>query len=213
MKNNSVISPAISVSPASGMDLETARRLIVLVPEFEGDAAIAAQRIREVARALESRVQLLGLSCDAAHESAVRRRLITLSALVEEPAIYVEVKVEVGNNWLSALQPHWRSGDVVVCFSNQRFGITARPLHEVLSSNLDAPVYVLSGVLLQNEHPRPNWVSNTLAWAGSLGLIFVFLLLQIRIAQPIQSGFQSILLYASLIVEGGAIWFWNNLFG
>jgi len=213
MKKNDVRPPAITIFPASLADLETAARVIVLVPEFEADSAIAAQKIREVARSLESRVQLLGLSSDAAHEPAVRRRLVTLSALVEEPAVYVETKVEIGSNWLNAVMPHWHSGDVIVCFADQRSGIVGKSLHELLSSNIKTPVYVLSGIPLHNEYPRINWVSNTLAWAGSLGLIFGFLLLQIRLIQPIQHGIQSVLLYSSLIAEGGAIWFWNNLFG
>lgn len=208
MKINDVRAPIV-ISPASPADLETAPRLIVLVPEFEADAAIVARRIREVASSLESRIQLLSLSRDAAHESTARRRLVTLSALVEEPALYVETKVEIGNNWLSAVTPHWRPGDVIVCFSDQSSGIAGKSLREFLSSSLNAPVYVLSGIPLQNEHPRMNWMPTVLPWAGSLGLIFSFLLLQIRLSQPVQNG---ALFYVSLIVEGAAVWFWNNLF-
>ena len=106
MKNLDVSPSVLVVSPASLPDLQPAPRLIVLVPEFEVDAAIVARKIRDVAKSLESRIQLLGLSKDALHEPAVRRRLVTLSALVEDSSIFVESKVEFGTNWLNALKPH-----------------------------------------------------------------------------------------------------------
>ena len=212
MKKLDVIPPAFAVAPASLSDLQPAPRLIVLVPELEADAAILARKIRDVAKALESRVQLLGLSKDAAHEPSVRRRLVTLSAMVEDSTIFVESKVEVGSNWLNAVQPHWHPGDVIVCFAEQRSRFGNKPLHQILQSSLNATVYVLSGVQMQKEYSRPNWLSNALAWAGSIGLILGFFWLQANLIQLTQNGIQTILLYGSLIVEAGSIWVWNNLF-
>jgi hypothetical protein len=204
--------PAIAISPASFLDLQPAARLIVLVPEFEADSAIVARKIRDVAKALESRIQLIGLSKDASHEPSVRRRLVTLSALVEDQTIFVESKVEFGNSWLNAVLPHWHQGDVIVCFAEQHSGFGSKPVHQILQANLNATVYVLSGVQMQKEHSRPVWLSNTMAWAGSIGLILGFFWLQARLIQPAQNGIQSALLYGSLIVEAGSIWAWNNLF-
>ena len=212
MKKLDVIPPAFAVAPASLSDLQPAPRLIVLVPELEADAAILARKIRDVAKALESRVQLLGLSKDAAHEPSVRRRLVTLSAMVEDSTIFVESKVEVGSNWLNAIQPHWHPGDVIVCFAEQRSRFGNKPLHQILQSSLNATVYVLSGVQIQKEYSRLNWLSNALAWAGSIGLILGFFWLQANLIQLTQNGIQTILLYGSLIVEAGSIWVWNNLF-
>jgi hypothetical protein len=212
MKNLDVRPPAFATSHASTLDLQPASRLIVLVPEFEVDTAIMARKIYEVAKALESRVQLIGLSRDAAHEPSVRRQLVAISAMLEDPAIFVESKVEVGNSWLSAIQPYWHSGDVIVCFAEQSSGYSGKPLHQILQSALNATVYVLSGVQIRNERSRLDWVSNALAWAGSVGLIFGFFLLQMRLLQSAQSGIQTVFLYGSLVVEAGSIWIWNNLF-
>jgi hypothetical protein len=213
MKKLDVIPPAFVITPASLPDSQPASRLIVLVPEFEADASILARKIQGVAKALESRIQLISLSKDATHEPSVRRRLVTLSAMVETSTIFVESKVEIGNNWLNALQPYWHHGDVIVCFAEQRSGFGNKPpLHQILQSNLNATVYVLSGIQIQKEYSRPNWLSNALAWTGSIAIIVVFFWLQVRLSQPAQNGLQTALLYGSLFAEAGSIWAWNNLF-
>lgn len=212
MKKLDVIPPAFVVTPASFSDLQPASRLIVLVPEFETDAAILARKIHDVAKALESRVQLIGLSKDAAHEPGVRRRLVTLSAMVETPAIFVESKVEIGSSWLNAVQPYWHQGDVIVCFAEQPSGFGNKPLHQILRSNLNATVYVLSGIPMQTENSRPSWLPNILAWSGSIGIILGFFWLQVNLVQLAQHGIQTVLLYGSLLAEAGSIWAWNNLF-
>lgn len=212
MKKLDVSPPTFTVAPASISDLQPAPRLIVLVPESEVDAAILARKIRELANNLESRVQLIGLSKDAAHEPGVRRRLVTLSAMVEDPHVFVQTNIEFGNNWLNAVKPHWHSGDVIVCFSEQNSGISGKPLNQILESNLHATVYVITGIQQTKERSFPFWKSNTLAWTGSIGLILAFLWLQLKLTQPPQDWAQTLLLYTSLFAEAGSIWFWNNLF-
>lgn len=199
-----------TVSPASSPDLQTASRLIVLVPEFEAEPAIVAQKIRDAAKALESRVQLIGLSKDAAHEPGIRRQLVTLAAMVESSTVFVESNIVPGSNWLHAVSSNWHPGDVVVCFAGQR--ISNKPLSQLLQSSLNVPVYVLSGVQLEPERQRPARLSSALAWGGSISIILGFFWLQAMFAQPAQSGIQTALLYGSVILEAGSIWFWNNLF-
>ena len=213
MKNLDVSPSVLVVSPASLPDLQPAPRLIVLVPEFEVDAAIVARKIRDVAKSLESRIQLLGLSKDALHEPAVRRRLVTLSALVEDSSIFVESKVEFGTNWLNALKPHWHAGDVVVCFAEQRSGLLGKPLKQLLAANLNATIYVISGIAAPEKPQRLSWVTSTISWAGSTGLIIGFYWLQAKLAQPPQNWIHTLMLYGSLLAEAGSIWTWNNLFG
>lgn len=212
MKKLDVLPPAFTVSPASSANLQPASRLIVLVPEFEADPAIVARKIHDAAKALESRIQLIGLSKDAAHEPSVRRRLVTLSAMVEDSTLYVESKVEFGNSWLNAVLPHWHPGDMIVCFAEQPSGFGNAPLDQILKSKFNATVYVLSGVQMQKENSRLNWLASAVVWAGSIGLILGFFWLQVKLTQPPHNALQTILLYGSLLAEAGSIWFWNNLF-
>jgi len=206
----------VSPSPAEMMlasipDLQPARCLIVLVPEFGLDTVIVARKIWELAHALESRVKFLGLSKDAAHEPSLRRQLVTLSAMVEDENISTELKVEIGNNWLNAVKSAWRKGDVIACFSEPRSGLTRRPLNQILESNLNATVYVLSGLCGQKARLRSTWRPEAVAWAGSIGIIFGFLWMQIKITQFSQDWTHTVLLYISLFAEAGAIWLWNSL--
>lgn len=201
--------PALRLSPASFSDLQPARRLIVLVPESEVDVALTAQKIWELANALESRVQFLGLSKDAAHEPGIRRQLVTLSAMVGDENISVESKIEIGNNWLTVVKPGLQEGDVIVCFSGQRAGLSRRPLNQILESNLKATIFVISSF---QRIERSNWILNAMAWAGSIGAILAFSLLQIKLIQAPVNGMYTAMLYISLFAEVGSIWGWNSLF-
>ena len=211
MNKLDVSPPTFTVFPASFSDLQPVRRLIVLVPESEVDSALAARKIWELANALESRVEFLGLSKDAEHEPSVRRQVVTLSAMVGDENIPVESKIEIGNDWLNAVKSEWHEGDVIVCYAEHRSGLTRRPLSQILESNLNATVYVLGG-FHQEVHMRASWIFNTLAWAGSIAIILGFFWLQSKLGQFSTDWAYSTLLYISLIAEAGSIWAWNSLF-
>ncbi|MBL8102197.1 MAG: hypothetical protein JNM02_06690 [Anaerolineales bacterium] len=213
MNQHDVTPPALTLSSASLPDPRPVRRLIVLVPESEAAAALAARKIWELANAFESEVQLLGLSRDAAHEPGLRRQLVTLSALVEGDKISVKSKIEFGNNWLRIVESEWREGDVIVCFEGQRLGLAHRPLNQILESKFNSTVYVLASDHHERETQRSSWIFNTLAWAGSIGIILGFFWAQARLTQLPQSWTGTSLLYISLFVEAGLLWFWNSLFG
>ncbi len=213
MKKTDVSFPAFAVSPASTSDLQPVRRLIVLVPESELDLAIAARRIKELAGALEDCVLLLGLSSDATNEPSLRRQLVALSAMVVDKRILVETKTEVGIHWLSVVKSEWQPGDAIACFSAPYPGFSRKPLHQILESNLNSTVYVLAGARQQERHSVSRRAADAVAWIGSIGIIFGFLLLQIKIAQFPQDWAHTLLLYISLFAEVGAIWMWNRLAG
>jgi hypothetical protein len=154
----------LDLAPASFSTPQTARRLIVLLPESEVDTALTARKIWELANALESRVQFIGLSKDAAHEPGLRRQIVNLSAMVGDGNnICVESKIELGNNWLSVVKSEWQEGDVIACFAEQRSGFAHRPLSQILESNLKSTVYIFTGLhqeernsvdRIHSDHPR-----------------------------------------------------------
>lgn len=206
MKPIDVIQPS-----ASSLNNPPARRLIVLVPETNADSATVARKVWELANALESRVQFLGLSRDAANESTLRRQLVTLSAMVRDENIQVDSKIESGMTWLSVVKAEFREGDMIVCFEEQRSGITRRPLSQLLETNLSVTVYVINGTFPRMEYSRPRWLTNLIAWGGSLGIIAAFFWLQIKLGAS-SGTLADALLYISLFVEAGSIWAWNILF-
>jgi hypothetical protein len=192
-------------------DHDSARRLIVLIPVDANDTA-ATRRVWELAHALECHILFLSLCTDATQESSLRRQLITMSAMVQDGKVCAEVRVEVGSNWVNAVKSNLRDGDMIVCFAEQRAGLLRKPLSQILHANLNTPVYILSGLALQNPS-RPNWLSQTLGWIGSIGIIAGSFLLQIRIMSLSENWAQTTFLILSVIVEIWLIWGWNNLFG
>ena len=190
---------------------QRASRIIVLVPESEVDIALAARRIWELANASGGHVQLLGLCRNATQEPSLRRQLVTISALVGDGRVSVESRVELGNNWLDIVKRDAREGDLIVCFAEQRAGIMHRPLNQILESNLKTTVYIISG-LYQADRTRANWLSQAIAWIGSIGIMGLFFLLQIRIGTTQQEWEQTLLLILSVLGEIWLIWGWNSLF-
>jgi hypothetical protein len=122
------------------------------------------------------------------------------------------VKIEFGTSWVEAVKQNSQPGDMIVCIAEQRVGLWQRPLSQILQSNMDNPVYILSGLSHQNPS-RSNWRSQVMAWVGSLGILVGAFLFQIRIVSMPSDWVQTILLIFSVISEAWLIGNWNSLFG
>src|SRR5215213_9135034 len=196
-----------SLSFASASDLEPARRLIVLVPSLETDLTSVTRRVWELANVTGAHVQFLSLCQDEAQEPSVRRRLVTMAAIVNYGNVSAEADVAFGNNWVNAVKSRCQAGDIVVCFAEQRAGLLQRPLSQMLQSDLDVPLYILSGLYPQSER-RSGWPAQASTWLGSLAIIIGFFVLQTRIDLPAQDWAQTILTLLSIAVEVWLVWFW-----
>jgi len=202
---------SLTFSVTSHLGPQPAHRLIVLVPESEVDTTKTARKIWELANVLNCPVQFIGLSKDTVREPGLRRQLVTLSALVRYDRVHVESKIEFGSNWLKVVKCNWRKGDVIACFEEQQTGFARRSLGQILELNLKATVYVLSGFQYP-ERPRSDWLLNMMAWAGSIGIVAGFFLMQVKITQLPEDWAHTALMYLSIPIEVGLIWGWNTLF-
>jgi len=210
--NKSNPTPVSLVFPIPSFgDLESASRLIVLVPE-ETDHAVMTRRVWELAHASGCQILFLSLCVDEAQESSLYRQLITMAAMVQDGKVYAEARVEIGSNWVNVLRAHLQDGDMIVCPAEQRAGLFQRPLSQILQSNLKAPVYILSNLYSQKPS-QSNWYSQVMAWSGSLGVLIGAFLLQIRIVSMPADWAQTALLILSVIGEIWLIGIWNSLFG
>jgi hypothetical protein len=185
-------------------------RLIVLVPP-DSDYEAATQRIWQIATAADRHVQFLGLCQDRSKELSLRRQLITMSALVNDRRISAEVKVDAGTSWVDAVRKIYQTGDVIVCFAEQRAGILHRPLNQILEEHLDAPVLILWG-FSPLRPPGLSQLSSLFMWAGFLSIIAVAFLLQARMTALPQDWVQTTLLILSVIGEFWLLRAWNNVF-
>ena len=202
--------PSLTSFPASLSKHEPARRLIVLVPDLESDYIPAIHRIWELANAQRANVQFLGLGKDTRQELSLRRVLATISTMVQDDKVSTETKVEIGTSWVDVVKRNYQTGDMIVCFAEQRAGLLHRPLSQILKSNLNFPVYILSGLYPQKR--KTNWLSQIIVWSGSIGIIISFCILQAKIDQLPKDWFQNVLLIFSIIPEVWLIWVWNSRF-
>jgi hypothetical protein len=205
-----LIPPSSTSYPASLSGYKPARRLIVLVPDLESDYIPAMHRIWELANAQGANVQFLGLCKGKRQELNLRRVLATMSAMVQDDKVSTEAKVEIGTSWVEVVKPNYLTGDLIVCFAEQRVGLMHRPLSQILEANLNFPVYILSGLYPQKT--KSNWLSQVIVWSGAIGIIISFCILQVKIDQLPKDWFQNALLIFSIIPELWLIWVWNSLF-
>jgi hypothetical protein len=210
MNKLDVNSPVFTLSSSSYSEPEPGHRLIVLVPESEADTSGVARKVWELANALGSRVQFLGLCKDEVREPSLRRQIIAMSTMVGGSSISVESKIEFGSNWLGFVKSNLRKGDVVACFAEHRTGFMNRPLNQILESSLDATIYVLPEAKL--EKPRSNWFSSVAGWVGSIAIIALFFWGQAKLVQMPQDWTHTSLLYLSIFIEVGLVWLWSSLF-
>jgi hypothetical protein len=212
---NKLDSISVTVSPdfssLTAQTPEPADWLIVLVPHTEADLSTAMRRVWELANAGSSRVRIIGLYENAIQELTLRRQLAGMSAMLGSSGIYTETEILPGHDWVDAVRTHSQAGDLVVCFAEQRVGPLKRSLSATLQSNLNLPVYILSGTYLQ-EDMRSSWWKPIFAWIGFLGTLAGFFLLQVRIHHLISGWGRPVLVLISVCLELWVIWVWNELF-
>jgi hypothetical protein len=189
-----------------------AHRFIVLVPGFEIDLAAVTSRVWELANASEANILFLGLYSDPEREMSLRRELVTMSAMARDAKVSAEVDVTFEKNWTAAIKSHLRAGDTVVCFAEQRIGSPQMPLSQAVQSSFNVPLYILSGLSPRSDS-QPGWPSQVAAWVGSIVIIFVFSIIQVKIDQVVKDGSHILFLILSTPAELGAIWIWNSIVG
>jgi hypothetical protein len=202
--------PARVYSAASHVEPETANRLIILVPT-DSDYTSDMRRIIDLAVMWGARVLLLGLCKDSTQELGLRRGLITLSALLQDTGVSVDVKVEIGMSWADIVKSSYRAGDKLVCFAEQPKGLSHRPMTQIVETDLGAPVFLLSAPVHQNR-ARSNWPTRIAAWTGSLAVITFAFLLQTQIMVLPGGWAQTTLLILSVAAELWLIWVWNSFY-
>jgi hypothetical protein len=202
---------SLTLSFAPQLDLAPVRNLIVLVPGFEADLTAVTRRMWELANATGAHIKFLGLCNDATQEPSLRRSLITMTAIVNYDNVSAEAEVMVAKDWVETVKSHWQPGDMVVCFAEQRTGLLHKPLSQILQSDLNIPLYILSGLYPQEDAPS-NWVIRAAAWIGFIAIIAGFFVFQARIDLLSKDWTRTVLLLLSVAFEFWAIRLWNRLF-
>jgi hypothetical protein len=202
--------PSLAISCPSPSIPAPAPRLIVLVPSLEADLSAITRRVWDLASTLGAHIKFISLCDDSTKESTLRRRLVTMSAIVNYDTVSAETEVINGRDWLAAVRSRQQPGDMVVCFQEQRAGLLQRPLSQILRSDLDLPVYILSGLYPQ-QASHLSGSTRAGAWIGFLVIIIGFFVVQVRIYQ-FANGWVTLLEMLSTAIEFWLLWVCNNLF-
>ena len=206
------VSPhTFALSPVSHSDLNPDRRLIVLFPASGTNTPELEHRIWEIARSLKLNVLLLSLTNDFDEEAQLRRKLITMAAIIKDPNVSTDIMIEHGNDWVRQVRKIWRAGDIVACYAGQKVGLMRKSLDQVLRSSLEATIYILSDYQ-PARNPNSTFISQASSWLGSLAIIGGFLWAEVKIVQLPQDWAHDALIYSCVIVEIVLIFLWNSLF-
>jgi hypothetical protein len=202
--------PLAGLFVVQDFDLTAIQRLVVLIPNLDVDETAIARKIWDLAFPARLSVLLLGLCPNLPEESNVRRRLITIAALIREPRISVEMQLGFGRNWAKSLKNVLHFGDVIICPANQQTGILLQPL-DVALANLGFPIITLEGFQSQIRRPLLHFIQESIFWMISLAVIFIFFWFQIRISRISEEWARNALLSLTVMIEFGLIGIWNNL--
>ena len=188
---------------ASKTDQRTVRRLIVLVPVSNTDLTGIAHRVWQVANVSRSHVQFLGLCENTIHEPELRRKLATLTAMVNNGNVSAEFGILHTKDWLELLSAYLTEGDMVACWQEQGA--------KLLRAKPEIPIYLLADTNAPKT-PSTNWKAAVAAWIGSFAIIAAFFFLQVQI-NHLPETWSTTLQVISVIGEMAALLFWNQLSG
>ena len=185
--------------------LRPTRRLVVLVPEGGLDDTALARRIWRLASSSALKVLFLGLSPDPECVAPIRRRLAMLAVAVDQGDVSARVSVEVGSDWLQAVEDVLHSGDLLICIAGHRVPyhvIGRRKLGDALAAAFQAPVYELGGLQVSQSTTFMPWARTLVAWSISIAILVAFAGLQIWISRNASPRLSPILLCLTIIAEG-----------
>jgi hypothetical protein len=203
-------SPSLDVL-SGGQRPQPAPRLIVLLPSSEPETSDLEKRIWEVARSMGLGVLLLSITNDFGEESHLRRKLITMAAMIREPLVPTDILIEHGSDWVKQVRKIVREGDVVACYADQKTRLMHRSLDEVIHSRLNVPVYILADTQ-SGKAPKPRLLSRALFWSGPLTIIGGFFWAEAKLIQLPQDWAHTALIYVAVLIEIILVAFWNSLF-
>jgi hypothetical protein len=123
--------------------------------------------------------------------------------------VSAEQEVIFGKDWFRAVKSCLQPEDMIVCFEEQRVGSLQKPLNQVMQSDLDVPIYILSG-LFPDVSSRPNWLAQIGVWIGFVVIILGFLAFQINIYH-LATNWATLLVLFSAIVEFCLIGVWHSV--
>lgn len=199
------------IPAGTNMASMSTERLVIPVLEADIDISLLAQRIYRLATSMHANVLLVGISPDHLEEATIRRQLVTLAAAIQDRSVSVTTLVLGGVSWMKKMEEIIWPGDMIVIQAKEEISTESRSISQELTSRLQAPVYILSG-LQPPRYKHSGYLSQFILWLGAIGIMAGFFWIQVRIDQLPKDWAHTTLLCVSVIIEFGLLWLWNSLF-
>jgi len=206
-----ITGPSIETSPLilhEGAPLPPANRLVVLVPEGAIDLNDLAARIGRLAGEDRCEVFLLIAPASPDDKFSARESVSTLAATIRSEELPVQIRVDSGGNYLKALKPILRPGDLLVCYAEMAPGevVQNQPFIDVLASATHLPVVALPGAL---PHPKTHIsprIQEALMVLACLATIIAFFGFQVWLDHALAGTVKTVLEVLSVLLEIRLIW-------
>jgi hypothetical protein len=126
--------------------LPQAERLVVLMPEYPVDVSTLGRIVRDLALHRVSHVLFLSVVKEPFAGVHMAHVLGYLNAVTHDPFLHADIAVIPEKTWIQAVRSVCRPGDLFLVLSDHqvRWGVVwHRPIAELITKELNAPVYVL----------------------------------------------------------------------
>jgi hypothetical protein len=198
---------------SEGMTPPEFSRLIVLVPDRDVDEVAFAHKVWGILGRRRASVLFVSLVTNGEYGPGAQRRLITLAAMAQDVFYQIETRVIFGRSWIPGLQEITQPGDLIVCHTMQQSRSFHRqdvPLADRIVTEIQQPVYVLSGLYVEPIAPRPSRFLRHLAlWGILIGILGGSFAFEANIQHMTTGWLSSGLIILVFGIELLFIWMWN----
>jgi hypothetical protein len=177
------------------------------------DESKLVQRIADLALPKNLNILFLAVIESVHQEPAAYLRLANLSALIRAFSIESETRLVSGGNWIRGVQEVWQTGDQIICHAEQTIldqEMNQVPLSTALSTALDAPVIVITGLYTEMQPFKRTRLSELKWWGVALMIIIVLSGIMFTISQMTSGWVETTLLLSAFMIATIMIWLWNK---
>lgn len=163
--------------------LPSSRRVVVILPDTNIDVVALPKRIWELAAPDRRQVLLMIKPCREENEFYARMNLVTLSALIRDDHVHVEMQLVLGAPIDQAARQYAQPEDIFVCFEEHQVSkcLKKKRLADLLAQKTGLPVYTLKGSALEMTDPISDLLKDTLLLMFCMALLVVFFVFQVWI--------------------------------
>lgn len=195
---------------ASELSLQSFERMIVMIPTGN-DLHQTLRWLKKSTKSFPSKILLLAVNSNGLDEVTTQEQLEVLASALKNERRVVATGIANGRRWLSKIEQIVCEGDLLLLFENNSANLETGRMVQEIKNRLRVPVLAIS----HHHDPsfgRSKFWSQLIEWLGVLGIVFGFLVIQLKIMQTPNNWTQTVLLCASVITEFFLLTWWNSFF-